>query len=312
MEGYTLKRKLRELLSEVTNGTFMNDRTTYDYLYAAVNDFNFRTHYVTGTQTIPISATVSAYNLNPDFVGLALMDRDNRPYIKWTVGGSDSFITPRDYASQIQEDSTTTSSIADGFSITNAPQSSNITGKATSDGVILNGECLLIDTSADFSTVAIGDYVHNTTDDSNGVVVGIPASGITCALFEGTLNQWTTGDDYIVVPQTRYSIVFTPIPSAPATATVYYIKAPAPVYSPYQVYSLPFQYDIPIVEYAAFLYKYRDREPDFGDALYKHYDIATRKFAAEMRKGIPEKSGFRCSFKKISPRSRTMGGFYRG
>jgi hypothetical protein len=290
----------------------MNDRTSYDYLYAAVNDFNFRTHYIGGTQTISISALTSAYNLSPDFVSLALMDRDNRPYIKWTYGGNDTFIFPRDYANFVEENSATKSNIADGFSITNAAQPANITGTATSNGVAVNGECLLLDTTADFSAAAVGDYVHNTTDGSSGIVVAKPAVGLTCALFEGLLNQWTSADAYIVVPQTRYSIIFTPIPLASATATVYYIKAPAPVYSPYRAYALPFQYDMPIVEYAAFLYKYRDREPDYGDALYKHYNTATGKVAAEMRKGIPEKSGFRCNFRKLSPRSRPQGGSYRG
>ena len=313
MEGFTLKRKLQELLQESPSGTFMNDRTTYDYIYAAVNDFNFRTHYSTGTQTINISPTVATYNLNPDYVCPQLSDDYNRPFFLWNYNGAISNVYPMDYDTQILAQSTTTSTVATNYSTVNAVPMSTMTGTATSVGLLVNGESILTDvTNSQFSTVAVGDYVHDTTDGSDGVVMGVISSTqIYTTLFGGVANQWSLNDGYIIIPQQRYSIVFYPIPSASATATIYYVKAPAPVYSVYRSYAIPFQYDDPIIGFAAFKYKYRDQAPQFGDALYQHYELATKKFASEMRKGIDKKSGFRVNLTKISPRSKSLGGFYR-
>jgi len=313
MEGFTLKRKLAELLQETTGSTFMNDRTTYDYLYAAINDFNFRTHYSTGTQTISIIPGTASYNLNPDYVAPHLTDDYNRPFFKWTYNGSDSFVYPMDYDTQILSDSTATSPVASNYSTVDASPLSNLSGSATIAGFTVNGESTLTDTTlSQFSTVAVGDYIHDTTDGSDGVIMAVLSSTqIATALFGGVANQWNSGDNYIIIPQQRYNIIFYPMPSASATATIYYVKAPAPVYSPYRVYNLPFQYDDPIVEFAAFKYKYRDQEIQFGDALYQHYELAAKKFASEMRKGIDKKQGFRCNFTKINPRSKSLGGFYR-
>jgi hypothetical protein len=313
MEGFTLKRKLQEMLQEVSSSSFMNDRTTYDYLYAAVNDFNFRTHYSTGTQTISILPAIATYNLNPDYVCPQLTDDYNRPFFLWNYGGAMSNVYPMDYDTQVLAQSTTTSTVASNYSTVNAQPMSNLYGSATIQGLLVNGECILTDTTlSQFAAVSVGDYVHDTTDGSDGVVMGIISpTQIYVSLFGGVANQWSVGDMYVIIPQQRYSIVFYPTPSAVATATIYYVKAPAPVYSPYRVYNIPFQYDDPIISFAAFKYKYRDQEPQFGDALYQHYEIATKKFAAEMRKGIDKKNGFRVNFTKLSPRSKSLGGFYR-
>lgn len=312
MEGFTLKRSLRELLSETSTGSFMNDRTTYDNLYAAVQDFNFKTHYLTATQTITLSANVSSYDLNPDFVTLAISDSYNRPYMKHTYGTTDSFIFSRDYSNVVLENSSTPSTIATGYSITDADQPANITGTATSNGAAANGECTLTDSTAPFENTYVGDFVHNTTDGSDGIVMAkTSSSAIVCALFEGTNNDWTSADAYVIVPQPRYKVVISPTPSDTATLTVVYVKRPDPVYSEFRAYKLPFNYTLPIVSFAAFLYKYRDKEPNFGDYMYRNYDAFTRKIALEMRRGLESKQGMRVNFSKINGRSRSMGNWGR-
>jgi hypothetical protein len=312
MEGYSLLRMLRELLDETSTSTFLDTRTSYDFLYAAVQDFNIKTHYLTSTQSISVTAGTSAYNLNADFIACALMDDYNRPYIKWTYGSSDSFVFNRDYQEVIIENSTGTANIASSFSINDASAPSNITGTTTADGAASNGECTLTDATAPFTTVKPGDYVHNTTDGSAGVVVAITStSAIVTALFDGTNNDWTSGDAYVIVKQPRYQMTFRPIPADSATATVYYIQRPDPVYSSFRSYKIPFNYIMPIVKYAAFLYKYKDREPNFGDSFYKYYNAFTRQVASEMRRGIPEKSGMRVNMSKIDARSRRLGGYFR-
>ena len=309
MEGYSLVRTLRELLNETVASTFLNDRTTYDYLYFAVQDFNVRTHWATSNQTISVIAGTSSYSLNPDYAGLALIDSYNRPYIKFTYGGSDTFIYNQDYSSIVLNNSSDTAQVAQGFAITDASQAANPTGTATSTTSLSNGETILNDTAASFlTTAAAGDYIHNTTDGSNGVIVSITSNtSIVCALFEGINNFWTSADAYVIVPQPRYSLVLTPIPSASATVTVPYLVKPNPVYSLYRSYKLPTNALLPITHYAAFLYKFKDMEPDFGNAFYKSYDMFARKVAAEMRKAIPEKSGFRVNMSKMNRRSTGAG-----
>ena len=310
MEGYTLKRRLVELLEETVSGSLMNDRTTYDVIYDAAKDFVKRTHYLTATQDLSVSANTAAYNLNPEFISLALLDSYNRPYIKYTVGGSDYFIYPQDYANVVLNNDTSTASVPSGFYIKDADQVKRITGTTTSVGASVNGECILTDSTANLSSVAIGDFVHNTTDTSHGIVIEVvSATQLICALFEGTNNDWSVSDAYVIVPQARYQIVFTPTPASSATASIVYTARPEPVYAPYRAYKLPTDAELPICQFAAFLYKYKDRNPNYGDALYKHYELFTRKAAVDMRRGIPEKSGMRVNFSKSNRRSTGNGRF---
>lgn len=315
MEGFTLLRTLRELLNEASTSSFLNDRTSYSYLWTAVQDFNFRTHYLTANQTVSVVAGVNAYNLNPDYVGMALLDSYNRPAIKHTYGGSDTFLYNAEYASIVLQNSTATATVADSYAITDAAQPANLTGTATSAGAASgNGECTLTDTAANFSTLYPGDFVHNTTQGTDGIVVALVSSTqVVCALFsDGTAGSaWAQNDAYVIVPQPKYSLVLTPIPSDAATVTVPYIKRPDPVFSLYRAYKLPFDYLMPIAQFAAFLYKYRDSAPNYGDAFYKYYDAFSRKKAAEMRRSSPEKQGFRCNFRKVNARSRSMGNWSR-
>ena len=287
----------------------MNDRTSYDCLFDAVKDFNKKTHFLTGTQSISVSASTAGYNLNPDFVSLALMDGHNRPFIKYTVNGADYFLYSRDYQDVVLANDTSTVTVPTAFSIIDAPQVVQISGTAA-EGEPTNGECTLTDNAADFSSVAAGDFVHNITDGSHGIVLSQTSkTQLLCALFEGTNNDFATSDSYIIVPQARYQLVLTPTPSATAVATITYVMRPDPVYSPYRAYKLPSDAELPICQFAAYLYKYRDREPNFGDALYRHYDMFTRKAAMEYRRSNPSRSGFSVNLSKTNRRSTGSGGF---
>ena len=311
MEGFTLLRSLREILNESVGSTFMNDRTSYDYIYHAVQDFNVRTHFATSNQTINVTANNAIYPLNADYCGIALANTYNQPYVKYTQGGSDTFIYNMDYSVIILNNSSATAPVAQGFAVTDAAPASMITGTATSTGTLVNGETTLTDTGASFMTTTVpGDYIHNTSDGlySSGVVIAVVSNTqLICAMFEGTNNFYTSNDSYIIVPQSRYNIVLSPIPSATAILTVPYLTKPGPVYSMYRSYKLPNNSLLPIVHYAAFLYKFKDTQPDFGNALYKHYDLYARKVSAEMRKAIPEKSGFKVNMSKQNMRSTATG-----
>jgi hypothetical protein len=116
--------------------------------------------------------------------------------------------------------------------------------------------------------------VHNTTDGSHGYVVALSsATAVVTALFYGTDNDWTNGDAYIINPQHRYEIYLDPPPSTNGHSIyVPYVKRPAPVFSAYRFYTFPSGYDNVLVHYAAWLYKYRDKEPSYGDGFYKYWD----------------------------------------
>ena len=164
------------------------------------------------------------------------------------------------------------------FSIRNrATMNSQVTGSATSTGTASAGECTLTDTSGLFLTTDVvkpGDYIHNTTDGSTGVVLSITsATALKCALFGGTNNAWATSDAYVIQPMGRRELVLDPPPkTANNLVEVPYCRYPDPVYSDYGVYPFPPRVMDAVIYYAAWLYKYRDEDPDFGDRLFVVYN----------------------------------------
>lgn len=80
-------------------------------------------------------------------------------------------------------------------------------------------------------------------------------------------------------------------------ATVNYFQRPDPVYSDYGSYRFAAGYEEALLKYACWLYKYRDLNPQTGDALYKAYDMQIRKAKNVQRKAVGF-TGFRCNFIK--------------
>jgi hypothetical protein len=151
------------------------------------------------------------------------------------------------------------------------------------------GESTLTDGTAAFSTtVNIGDAVHNLTDTSHGYVVTLSSgTAVITALFDGTNNYFANTSSYVIWPQKRFQLVIDPPPSVTGdTITVYYVKRPDPVYSAYRSYSLPIGYSGALVHYAAWLYKYRDREPSFGDNFYLYWDRKCKELEDGMDAGM--------------------------
>jgi hypothetical protein len=124
-------------------------------------------------------------------------------------------------------------------------------------------------------------------------------------MFNGSLNYWTSGDAYIIFPQARYQFILDPPPSTSGhTVTLTYISKPVPVYSPYRAYNLPTEYIEPVVSYAAWKYKYRDREPIFGDMLYRVWDMQTRELTRVFN-AVKQNNRIQVNFVKSSGRERT-------
>lgn len=400
MDGKDALRRLRELLDEESTGTWLDDRTSYDYLWEAAKEFVRRTGFHTGVQRIETSPDVRDYALKGDFMGLYLKDPDQRYYIKFYDVGAEHRVFFKDYeeieyyesrdvvdlkkgtlsyptsrfrdTQQDFTDYTQTASADTSHKITifhtdgserwayigTCPDTSNstdfmvpykekewqnigfngaaagtpsyytvetissqsvpnsfsirpkeelygqITGSATATGDATAGECTLEDTSATFLTtdyVSPGDHIHNTTDGSTGVVLEILTTNtIKVALFGGTNNNWTTGDAYVIQPMGRMNINLDPAPDTlNLLMEIPYIKMPAPVYSDYRTYNFPQQVMEAIIKYAAWMYKYRDGEPDFGDVLYVLFDRAVRSIHNSLQPTLKRRK-FRVNFKRRS------------
>lgn len=272
MDGKTLLYALRQLLEEDSSSGFIDDFTSYNFLNEAAIRLAQVSHYLKATDTITTVASTSAYDLNADYMGLYLKNSSKNYFITYNDGTTNTFVTWTPYEKIVYGDqSGTTASIPGRFSIVDKSSlSSQVTGTVTSTATATGGKSTLTDTSGDFSNVEAGDWVHNTTDSSDGIVVSKTSSTVlSTALFNGTNDYWTSGDAYVIQPQGRLQLVVDPPSSTAAhTITVNYLQRPAPVYTSYDVFRYPREYTPSLVKYAAWLYKYRDREPNYGDKWY--------------------------------------------
>lgn len=378
MDGKEALRRLREMLDEESTGTWMDTRTSYDYLWEAATEYTDRTGCLTNEQRIITTANKPNYTLGWDYLRLYLRDADNKFYIKFNNGSSDSFITHKDYEDIyynntnyiVDLNASTTGLTAATGSFTDTLQEfdvwqttagnagyqivtydndgreskaflgalagtaltainvhsvlavtgtqgwtdgsstgtkssyevrkvssqtvpsyftirdkqalhAQITGTATTTGDDTENFSYLTDTSGLFLTtdyVSIGDTIHNTTDASDGLVISIESgTKLGVALHGGTDNEWDTSDAYVIQPQGRSEIYFDPPPSTTGhLIRIPYIARPAPVYHGYGTYRFSQKAMEAIIKYAAWLYKYRDSTPDFGDRLFIMWDKAVR------------------------------------
>lgn len=302
MDGLELLYRLRQVLEEDSSSSFMDDKTSYSFLWEAAEDLVDITGCLTTTQDITTVADQTDYTLNSDFLRLYLKDKSNRFYVKHTdADGSVTFIYHKDYEDIIYSNQTTSVTVPSHFAITDDAiddRISNTTGAvaATKSG----GEVTLTDTTnTPFADVSAGDTIHNVTDGSDGVVLSkTSTSVITVALFGGTDDEFDTGDDYVIQPQGRLKIVLDPPPeTAGETLTIYYIQRPAPVFSDYGIYRFPQKFSTALIKYAAWLYKFRDSEPDYGNVWYKYWDRSLRLSNRSVNNSNLRK-GFKVNFRK--------------
>jgi len=299
MDGKTLLYQVRQLLEEDSGSSFLDDFLTYQFINEAAVEFCRRTLALTATQTITTVADQEEYTLNADYMGLYLKNNSNRFYLKYSDGTNTYFINWKPYEEVVYQNNEDSVSIPDRFTIIDkSTLADQLTGSATSDGTATGGACTLTDTAADFSDVAAGDIVHNTTDVSDGVVLSVTSTtALVTALFNGTNDYWTSADAYVIQPQGRYQLIFDPAPStADHTATLYYIQRPAPVYSSYGAFRFQSHSTPALTRYAAWLYKYRDKDPNFGDKWYQFFEDMIRKSSNQIDH-IKRRKNFRVSLK---------------
>lgn len=280
MDGKTLRENLREMLLESGNSDFINDYQSYWYISMAVNDFNRRTSTLTDSETITTVADQAAYTLASDFANLYIQNDRGEMILKYTDASSNNyFLMWKDYGQIFHQSTITSQLIPTHFCVRKKSDlTSSITGTTTSASTATGGETTLTDTVGDFTNVNEGDMVHNIDDGSRGVVISKTSTTVlVTALFEGSSNNWGSGDTYRIVPQSRQEIYLDPPPStAGHTITVPYVKNPAPVYSDYRRYNIADEYIGAILHYAAFMYEYRDKKPDLANNRFVLYDALVK------------------------------------
>jgi len=296
---------LREILGEDENATWMTDRLSYSFLWEGARRYVAKTNCITSYQDITTVADQNNYTLDTKYMKLYLRDSSNRFYVRYYDTSNYTFPTWKDYEDVIRANkvaSTETAEVPTHFSIRDKQSlSDQVTGTATSDGAATGGKCTLTDSAATFETdgVSAGDTIHNTSDDSSGVVLSVTSeTALTCALFDGTDNEWTSADAYVIQPQGRSELILYPTPDdADDTVRVWYVERPEPVFSSYGIYRLPQQGMEAIIDYAAGKYKYRDKSIQEAREFLMNWDMKVKEDHANMRPMI-KKRGITVNLKK--------------
>lgn len=291
MDGKNLTRRTLQILNEASTAAIIDSRTTYDYLYDGAKDFVVRTKCMTNEQTITTVASTSDYVLNWNYLGL-FFRQNERHWIKYYNGSSYTFIEYRSYDDIYYENDTTAVSIPSYFTIMDYRSLySQVTGTANADGAATGGKCTLTTAAATFTNVTPGDIIHNTTDGSVGVVVTYTSTtSIAVCLFGGTNNDISNADAFVIQPKPRWRLIFSPPPStAGHYAYVPYLEAPNPVYSDYDVYRIAFDYTEALANYAAWRYKFKDKQFDYADNFYATYLKEVDKYISQTAKAKARK-----------------------
>ena len=301
--GIDYLTRLYQVLQESSTSTWINKKTSFDFIYASAKDLAKKTKSLHGSQTITTIAGTQAYDLNTDFMEILTDDGYDNKTIKYNDGTQDTWISWQPYKDTLSDDNTDAVDIPNSFSVVDSDTPTRIIGTATSGGSASGGESNLYDTNANF-TCSVGDTIVNTTHSYVGYVLAVNSvSNLTTAMFDITSSGspyvgWTTSDAYVIAPSSRYQIFLDAPPLYTGyTITVSYIKKPSPVYSDYGSYPFAMGYDEALIHYAVWLYKYRDMKPDFGDRLYKVYDMYVRE-ARNVNKLATGKRSFKVSYIK--------------
>jgi len=301
MDGQTLCRDVRKLLLEGDSSSFVDDRVTMDMLWEAAQQLNAEMQWNTKEYSFTTIVNQTNYTLPADFQELYVMDNLNYYVLRINDGTSDTFFRWREFDKIYQDRVFFTGGqpIPNNFSIVDTTPTAQVTGAASMAGANTYGLSTLFVTPAVFQNVSVGDIVHNITDGSDGLVTQVLSTfAVQTALWNGANDDWTGGDHFVITPQPRLAVVLDPMPSVSGyTVYVPYVSRPDPVYSLYQSYNFPVSWRYALTKYAAWMYKYRDKEPNYGDAWFKHWDDLLRK-SKRIANRVRQRTSFKVNYNK--------------
>ena len=267
MDGKKLTRLVLDALDEDSvSDRYADQRKIYECLDEAAGIFCREAMILHASATLTTVEDQQAYDLPPGFVALFMKTRYGRYFIKYSDGTYESFPRMDTYESLYRAKLTESQDIPSRFAlIDKGDKESVIEGTATGDGAASGGECILVDTGKSFTTthmVHSRDVIHNITDGSDGFVLSVTdATHLVVALFDGTDNDITSGDAYVIQPAAEQQ-VFLDAPSSTAghTITVPYVCMPDPVFSNYGFWRFSPRVSRAIAAGAAGLFKTPKRE----------------------------------------------------
>lgn len=283
MDGKRLSRQLRQMLNEESGSNYLDSFTTFDLLNQAATQLNGKLEHLETTIDVTTVADQADYTLPANFLKIARVDSTGRSIIRYNDGSTFFYIPMKDDDLRFKNKtfSTTSVEVPDSFSIVyDDTEDTQVTGTETSGGSLVAGKSTLTDSTAGFSDVEAGDTVHNTTDGAMGIVLSKTSSTVlVTAMFDGTNNYWTSSDAYVIQPQAKYKLTLQPPPStASETLTVGFLRRPKPVYSDYDVFQFPVQFQDALVYYAVGFYKYRNQMHDEGNLWFGSADKMVRDY----------------------------------
>jgi hypothetical protein len=212
----------------------------YDCLDAASLDFVRQTRILTAMAAITTVEGRQSYNLPAGFIEPYLKDRSGRFVAKYNDGTYDHWPRITSFEKIYRANYTDSKDVPGRFVVRDKPTGENpVTGMVTAAGTALAGRCTLEDDTAHLSsTVEARDTIHNINDGSDGVVLSVTDdTRLICALFDGTDNDWSESDSYVITPGANYE-VYLDAPSGIAGHTLHvpYLCMPSPVYSDYDTW----------------------------------------------------------------------------
>ena len=268
MDGKTLLKYGEEALGGIDDA---DKKFFFDCLDAAVTEFVRQTRQLTASIAITTVEDTQLYNLPPDFIEPFAKGQKRRFYGKYSDGTNTFWPVLTSYEKIYRSNLTDSKEYPSRFAVIDKQtQDDPITGTATATHAASAGECVLEDSAASFeSTVSVRDIMHNTTDDSTGIVLKVTDdNNITCALFSGTNNAFTESDAYVIISAGNYQVYLdAPSKTADHTLTLPYICMPKPVYSDYGFWRFPPMSCRNICYEAAYLFK---ADYDFDPKRDKH------------------------------------------
>jgi len=277
MNAYSIISKVYSLINEPSTSALLDESTTYELLNTALKDFAKRTQLYVKKSSINVQTGVSSYDLPNDFLKFFAKSEDD--YALPSIYYNNNRITYIDYSTYLSLDRNRTAKIPTNYTLNFSHPNSMITGTTASPSTVVNGEVLLIDNSRTFDPSLIGSTVHVTHNSVtyNGYVIDYQ-SHISLIIATIPSTNISTSDRYVISPPPTNVITFYPTPSSSFTLPIYYIPSPPPVYSPYRPIPLPNDMLIPIACFICWLYKYKDREPAYGDKYFAIYETAVRRY----------------------------------
>ena len=206
MIGKLYQSQLNQLLSE-SSSTWIDLKTSFDFMYEAAKDFSKETKACHGSQTITTVATQAEYNLNPDFLEVLTKDDHDLPVIKYSDGTNTTWLSWESYSDYLQGDNP--DGTPSSFAITDATLVTRITGTVTTGSTNAGGETTLTDTGTVLTSLFPGDNIINTKSDYYGLVLKTqPQSPRQCSTLARGAGHTQTGQQaiptlYNLLPDTR-------------------------------------------------------------------------------------------------------------